>query len=213
MPLENMKFKLDTANAMIQTLPQSTIENMNNADELIRRSDILVTTCNELYKEVKDVGAYVKRPIGIWALTSKNVAMYLSKYDYDSPLVMSSAAIPGLFKNIPMSISLQLNGLFIIPGGEYLTVKYYYDKDNLPAGTFWNNQIRENALNYKNEHCIFPHIISVSDLNFEKEIENFKKYAKVVIFEMAAAIRAAEKTQRLDTIKEAGNKYGPQKGG
>ena len=180
---------------------------MNNADELIRRSDILVTTCNELYKEVKDVGAYVKRPIGIWALTSKDVAMYLSKYDYDSPLVMSSAAIPGLFKNIPMSISLQLNGLFVIPNGEHLTVKYYHEKDNLPHGPFWNNQIRENASNYKNEHYIFPHIISVSDINFEKEIENFKKYAKVVIFEMAAAIRATEKAQRLDTIKEAGKDY------
>ncbi len=44
---------------------------MSNADELIRRSDILVTTCNALYKEVKDVGAYVKRPTGIWALTGK----------------------------------------------------------------------------------------------------------------------------------------------
>ena len=120
---------------------------------------------------------------------------------------MSSAAIPGLFKNIPMSISLQLNGLFVIPDGEYLTIKYYHDKDNLPAVTFWNRQIQENALNYKNEHYAFPHIISVSDLNFEKEIENFKKYAKVVIFEMAAAIRAAAKAQRLDTIKEAGNKY------
>lgn len=119
---------------------------------------------------------------------------------------MSSAAIPGLFKNIPMTISLQLNGLFVIPDGEYLTIKYYHDKDNLPVGTFWK-QIQENTLKYKNEHYDFPHIISVSDLNFEKEIENFKKYAKVVIFEMAAAIRAAEKTQRLDTIKEAGNKY------
>lgn len=119
---------------------------------------------------------------------------------------MSSAAIPGLFKNIPMTISLQLNVLFVIPDGEYLTIKYYHDKDNLPVGTFWK-QIQENTLKYKNEHYDFPHIISVSDLNFEKEIENFKKYAKVVIFEMAAAIRAAEKTQRLDTIKEAGNKY------
>lgn len=202
-----MMFKLDAMNVMIQTLPQSTGEIMSNADELIRRSDILVTTCNELYKEVKDVGAYVKRPTGIWALTGKDVAMYLSRHDYDSPLVMSSAAIRGQFKNIPMTISLQLNGLFIIPDGEYLTVKYYHDKDDLPVGTFWSRQIRENTLNYKNEHYAFPHIISVSDLNFEKEIENFKKYAKVVIFEMAAAIRAAEKTQRLDIIKEAGNKY------
>lgn len=207
MPLENMKSKLDMINAMIQTLPQSTKEIMSNADELIRRSDILVNTCNELYKEVKDVGAYVKRQTGIMVVTGKDAAMYLSRHDYDSPLVMSSASIPGQFKNIPMSISLQLNGLFIIPDGEYLTVKYYYDKDDLPVGTFWNRRLRENTLNYKNEHCTFPHILSVSDMNFEKEIENFKKYAKVVIFEMAAAIRAAEKAQRLDTIKEAGNKY------
>lgn len=191
---------------MIQTLPQNTGEIMSNADELIRRSDILVTTCNALYKKVKDVGAYVKRPTGIWALTGKDAAMYLSRHDYDSPLVMSSAAIPGLFKNIPMTVSLQLNGLFIIPDGEYLTIKYYHDKDNFPVGSYWKH-IQENAFNYKNDHYVFPHIISVSDLNFEKEIENFKKYAKVVIFEMAAAIRAAEKTQRLDTIKEAGNKY------
>lgn len=180
---------------------------MSNADELIRRSDILVTTCNALYKEVKDVGAYVKRPTGIWALTGKVVAMYLSRHDYDSPLVMSSAAIPGLFKNIPMTISLQLNGLFVIPDDEYLTVKYYHDKDDLPVGTFWSSQIRENTVNYKNQHCTFPKIISVSDMNFEKEIWNFKKYAKVVIFEMAASIRAAEKAQRLDTIKESGDKY------
>lgn len=207
MPLENMKSKLDMINAMIQTLPQSTREIMNNADELIRRSDILVNTCNELYKEVKDVGAYVKRQTGIMVVTGKDAAMYLSRHDYDSPLVMSSAPIPGQFKNIPMSISPQLNGLFIIPDGEYLTVKYYYDKDDLPVGTFWNRRLRENTLNYKNEHCTFPHILSVSDMNFEKEIENFKKYAKVVIFEMAAAIRAAEKAQRLDTIKEAGKDY------
>lgn len=207
MPLENMKSKLDMINAMIQSLPQSTREIMSNADELIRRSDILVTACNELYKEVKDVGAYVKRQTGIMVVTGKDAAMYLSRHDYDSPLVMSSASIPGQFKNIPMSISLQLNGLFIIPDGEYLTVKYYYDKDDLPVGTFWNRRMRENTLNYKNEHCTFPHIISVSDMNFEKEIENFKKYAKVVIFEMAAAIRAAEKAQRLDTIKEAGKDY------
>ena len=206
MPLENMKFKLDTVNAMIKTLPQSTREIMNNADELIRRSVILATTCDELYSQVRDAGAYVKHPPNIINIASAK-ALYLSKYDYDSPLVMSSAAIPGLFKNIPMSISLQLNGLFVIPDGEFLTVKYYHEKDNLPYGPFWNNQIRENASNYKNEHCTFPHIIAVSDLNFEKEIENFKKYAKVVIFEMAAAIRAAEKTQRLDTIKEARNKY------
>ena len=207
MPLENMKFKLDTVNAMIQTLPQSTREIISNADELIRRSDILVNTCNELYLQVKDAGAYVKRPTGIFSIaTARDAAMYLSKHDYDSPLDMSSAAIPGLFKNIPMSISLQLNGLFVIPDGEYLTIKYYHDKDNLPVGSFWK-QIQENTLKYKNDHYVFPHIISVSDLNFEKEIENFKKYAKVVIFEMAAAIRAAEKTQRLDTIKEAGNKY------
>ena len=46
------------------------------------------------------------------------------------------------------------------------------------------------------------------DENVVDELKTtFKKYAKVVIFEMAAAIRAAEKTQRLDTIKEAGNKY------
>lgn len=45
MLLENMKFKLDAMNAMIQTLPQSTVEIMSNVDELIRRSDILVTTC------------------------------------------------------------------------------------------------------------------------------------------------------------------------
>ena len=201
-----MKFKLDKINAMIQTLPQSTREIMGNADELIRRSGILVTVCNELYKEVKDVGAYIKCPTGLWALTGKDAAMYLSRHDYDSPLVMSSAAIPGQFKNIPMSIALQLNGLFVIPDGEYLTIKYYHDKDNLPVGTFWK-QIQENTLKYKNEHYAFPHIIAVSDVNFEKEIENFKKYAKVVIFEMASAIRAAEKTQRLDTIKEAGNKY------
>ena len=203
---ENMKYKLDAMNAMIQTLPQSTGEIMSDADELIRRSDILVTTCNALYKEVKDVGAYVKRPTGIWALTGKDAAMYLSRHDYDSPLVISSAAIPGLFKNIPMTISLQLNGLFVIPDGEYLTIKYYHDKDNFPVGSFWKH-IQENTLKYKNEHYAFPHIISVSDLNFEKEIENFKKYAKVVIFEMTVAIRAAEKEQRLDTIKEAGNKY------
>lgn len=207
MPLENMKFDLDRLNAAIQSLPYSTREIMSNADELIRRSDILVTTCNELYKEVKDVGAYVKRQTGIMVVTGKDAAMYLSRHDYDSPLVMSSASIPGQFKNIPMSISLQLNGLFIIPDGEYLTVKYYYDKDDLPVGTFWNRRLRENTLNYKNEHCTFPHILSVSDMNFEKEIENFKKYAKVVIFEMAAAIRAAEKAQRLDTIKEAGKDY------
>lgn len=207
MPLENMKSKLDMINAMIQTLPQSTREIMSNADELIRRSDILVRACNELYLQVKDVGAYVKRATGLWAVTGKDAAMYLSTHDYDSPLVMSSAAIPGQFKNIPMSIKLQLNGLFIIPDGEYLTVKYYYDKDDLPVGTFWSRQIRENTLNYKNEHCTFPKIISVSDMNFEKEIGNFKKYAKVVIFEMAAAIRAAEKAQRLDTIKEAGKDY------
>lgn len=207
MPLENMKSKLDMINAMIQTLPQSTREIMNNVDELTRRSDILVKACNELYLQVKDVGAYVKRTTGLLAVTGKDAAMYLSKHDYDSLLVMSSAAIPGQFKNIPMSISLQLNGLFIIPDGEYLTVKYYHDKDDLPVGTFWNRQMRENTMNYKNEHCVFPHIISVSDMDFEKEIENFKKYAKVVIFEMAAAIRAAEKAQRLDTIKEAGNKY------
>lgn len=207
MPLENMKFDLDRLNAAIQSLPQSTREIMSNADELIRRSDILVTACNELYKEVKDVGAYVKRQTGIMVVTGKDAAMYLSRHDYDSPLVMSSASIPGQFKNIPMSISLQLNGLFIIPDGEYLTVKYYYDKDDLPVGTFWNRRLRENTLNYKNEHCTFPHILSVSDMNFEKEIENFKKYAKVVIFEMAAAIRAAEKAQRLDTIKEAGKDY------
>lgn len=72
-----MKFKLDAMNAMIQTLPQSTGEIMSNADELIRRSDILVTTCNALYKEV---GAYVKRPTGICALTGKDVAMYLSRH-------------------------------------------------------------------------------------------------------------------------------------
>ena len=180
---------------------------MGNADELIRRSGILVTVCNELYKEVKDVGAYIKCPTGLWALTGKDAAMYLSRHDYDSPLVMSSAAIPEQFKNIPMSIALQLNGLFVIPDAGYLTIKYYHDKDNLPVGAFWNRQIQENALNYKNEHCTFPHIIAVSDVNFEKEIENFKKYAKVVIFEMASAIRAAEKAQRLDTIKEAGKDY------
>ena len=202
-----MKFDLDRLNAAIQSLPQSTREIMNNADELIRRSDILVNTCNELYKEVKDVGAYVKRATGLWAVSGKDAAMYLSRHDYDSPLVMSSAAIPGQFKNIPMTISLQLNGMFVIPDGEYLTVKYYHDQDDLPVGTFWNRRMRENTLNYKNEHCTFPHIISVSDMNFEKEIENFKKYAKVVIFEMAAAIRAAEKAQRLDTIKEAGKDY------
>lgn len=208
MPLENMKFDLDRLNAAIQSLPQSTREIMSNADELIRRSDILVTACNELYKEVKDVGAYVKHPVGIFSIaTARDCALYLSNHDYDSPLVMSSAAIPGQFKNIPMSISLQLNGLFVIPDGEYLTVKYYYDKDDLPVGTFWSRQIKENTLNYKNEHCTFPHIISVSDIDFEKKIENFKKYAKVVIFEMAAAIRAAEKAQRLDTIKEAGKDY------
>ena len=207
MPLENMKSKLDMINAMIQTLPQSTREIMSNADELIRRSDILVRACNELYKEVKDVGAYVKRPTGLWEVTGKNAAMYLSRHDYDSPLVMSSASIPGQFKNIPMSLTLQLNGLFIIPDGEYLTVKYYHDQDDLPVGTFWSRQIRENTLKYKNEHCTFPHIISGSDMNFEKEIGNFKKYAKVIIFEMAAAIRAAEKAQRLDTIKEAGKDY------
>ena len=206
MLLDNMKFKLDKINAMIQTLPQSTREIMSNADELIRRSGILVTVCNELYKEVKDVGAYVKCPTGLWALTGKDTSMYLSRHDYDSPLVMSSAAIPGQFKNIPMSIALQLNGLFVIPDAGYLTIKYYHDKDNFPVGSFWKH-IQENTLKYKNEHYAFPHIISVSDLNFEKEIENFKKYAKVVIFEMAAAIRATEKTQRLDTIKEAGNKY------
>lgn len=208
MPLENMKFDLDRLNAAIQSLPQSTREIMSNADELIRRSDILVKACNELYKEVKDVGAYVKRATEpLWAVFGKIAALNLSRHDCDSPLVMSSASIPGQFKNIPMSISLQLNGLFIIPDGEYLTVKYYYDQDDLPVVTFWSRQIRENAVNYKNEHCTFPHIISVSDMSFEKEIENFKKYAKVVIFEMAAAIRAAEKAQRLDTIKEAGNKY------
>ena len=32
MLLENMKFKLDAMNAIIQTLPQSTRETMNNAD-------------------------------------------------------------------------------------------------------------------------------------------------------------------------------------
>lgn len=32
MLLENMKFKLDAMNAIIQTLPQSTREIMNNAD-------------------------------------------------------------------------------------------------------------------------------------------------------------------------------------
>ena len=207
MLLENMKFKLDAMNAIIQTLPQSTREIMGNADELIRRSGILVTVCNELYKEVKDVGAYIKCPTGLWALTGKDAAMYLSRHDYDSPLVMSSAAIPEQFKNIPMSIALQLNGLFVIPDAGYLTIKYYHDKDNLPVGAFWNRQIQENTLNYKNEHCTFPHIIAVSDVNFEKEIENFKKYAKVVIFEMASAIRAAEKAQRLDTIKEAGKDY------
>lgn len=207
MPLKNMNFELDRINALIQTLPQSTREIMNNADELIRRSGILVNACNELYLQVRDVGAYIKRPTGLFAVTGKDAALYLSQHDYDSPLVMSSAAIPGQFKNIPMSISLQLNGLFVIPDGQYLTVKYYHDKDDLPVGTFWSRQIRENTMNYKNEHCTFPHILSVSDMNFEKEIENFKKYAKVVIFEMAAAIRAAEKAQRLDTIKEAGNKY------
>jgi hypothetical protein len=181
---------------------------MSDADELIRRSDILVRACNELYIQVKDVGAYVKHPVGIFSIaTARDCALYLSSHDYDSPLVMSSAAIPGQFKNIPMSISLQLNGLFILPDGEYLTVKYYYDKDDLPVGTFWNRMIKENTLNYKNEHFNFPHIISVSDIDFEKKIENFKKYAKVVIFEMAAAIRAAEKAQRLDTIKEAGKDY------
>lgn len=207
MPLKNMNFELDRLNALIQTLPQSTREIMNNADELTRRSDILVKACSELYLQAKDVGAYLKRYNGISSVACKDAAMYLSSHDYDSPLVMSSAAIPGQFKNIPMSISLQLNGLFVIPDGEYLTVKYYYDKDDLPVGTFWNRRTRENTLNYKNEHCTFPHIISVSDMNFEKEIENFKKYAKVVIFEMAAAIRAAEKAQRLDTIKEAGKDY------
>ena len=167
---ENMKYKLDAMNAMIQTLPQSTREIMNNADELIRRSVILATTYDELYSQVRDAGAYVKHPPDIIGIASAK-ALYLSKYDYDSPLVMSSVVIPGLFKNIPMSISLQLNGLFVIPNGEYLTVKYYHEKDNLPYdGPFWNNQIRENASNYKNEHCIFPHIISVSDINFEKEI-------------------------------------------
>src|SRR5574344_1004542 len=124
------------------------------------------TYCVNTYKEVKEVGAYVNRPTGIWALTGKDVAMYLSRHDYDSLLVMSSAAIPGLLKNIPMTISLQLNGLFVIPDGEYLTIKYYHDKDNFPAVTFWNRQIQENALKYKNEHYAFPHIISVSDLNF-----------------------------------------------
>lgn len=207
MPLENMKFDLDRLNALIQTLPQSTREIMNNADELTRRSDILVKACSELYIQVKDVGAYLKRYNDVSAVSCKDAALYLSQHDYDSPLVMSSAPIPGQFKNIPMSISLQLNGLFVIPDGEYLTVKYYHDKDDLPVGTFWNRQIQENTLNYKNEHCTFPHILSVSDMNFEKEIENFKKYAKVVIFEMAAAIRAAEKAQRLDTIKEAGKDY------
>ena len=201
-----MKFDLDRLNAMVQSLPASTREIMSNADELIRRSDILVKACNELYIQVKDVGAYVKRPTGLWAVTGKDAAMYLSKHDYDSPLVMTSAAIPGQFKNIPMTISLQLNGMFIIPDGEYLTVKYYYDKDDLPVGTFWCRHL-ENTLKYKNEHCTFPNRISVSDLNFEKEIENLKKYAKVVIFEMALAIRAAEKAQRLDTIKEAGKDY------
>ena len=205
MLLDNMKFKLDKINAMIQTLPQSTREIMSNADELIRRSGILAATCNELYIQVRDVGAYVKPSPDILGIAAaRQAAMYLSEHDYDSPLIMSSY---GPFKNIPMSISLQLNGLFVIPDGEYLTIKYYHDKDNLPVVTFWNRQIQENAFNYKNDHYVFPHIISVSDLNFEKEIENFKKYAKVVIFEMAAAIRAAEKTQRLDTIKEAGNKY------
>lgn len=208
MPLENMKFKLDKINAMIQRLPQSTREIMSNADELIRRSDILVTACNELYKEVVDVGAYVKHPTGIISIASaRDAAMYLSDHDYDSPLVLSSAAIPGQFKNIPMSISLQMNGLFVLPDGEYLTVKYYHDKDSLPVGTFWSRQIQEKTLEYKNEHYNFPNIISVSDINFEKEIEDFKKYAKVVIFEMAAAIRAAEKEQRLNTIKEAGKDY------
>lgn len=207
MPLENMKFKLDKINAMIQPSPKSTREIMSNADELIRRSDILVNACNELYIQVKDVGVYVKRLKGLWSVTGNNTAMYLSKHDYDSPLVMSSAALPGTLKNIPMTIALQLNGLFILPDGEYLTVKYYYDKDDLPVGTFWRRQIQENTLNYKNAHCTFPNRISVSDLNFEKEIEDFKKYAKVVIFEMAAAIRAAEKAQRLNTIKEAGKDY------
>lgn len=208
MPLENMKFKLDKINAAIQSLPQNTREIMNNAVELIRRSDILVKTCNELYIQVKDVSAYVKHPVGIFSIaTARDCALYLSSHDYDSPLVMSSAAIPGMFKNIPMSVSLQLNGLFVIPDGEYLTVKYYHDKDDLPVGTFWNRQMRENTMNYKNEHCAFPHIIAVSGIDFEKKIENFKKYAKVVIFEMAVAIRAAEKAQRLDTIKEAGKDY------
>jgi len=208
MPLENMKFKLDKINAMIQGLPQSTREIMSNADEVIRRSGILVNACNELYKEVVDVGAYVKHPTGMLSIaTARDAALYLSDHDYDSPLVMSSAAIPGQFKNVPMSITLQMNGLFVLPDGEYLTVKYYHDKDDLPVGTFWNRQIQEKTVNYKNEHYNFPHIIAVSDINFEKEIEDFKKYAKVVIFEMAAAIRAAEKTQRLNTIKEAGKDY------
>lgn len=65
MPLENMKFDLDTLNAAIQSLPQRTREIISNADELIRRSDILVTACNELYIQIKDVGAYVKRPTGL----------------------------------------------------------------------------------------------------------------------------------------------------
>lgn len=33
MLLENMKFKLDAMNAMIQTLPQSTVEIMSNVDD------------------------------------------------------------------------------------------------------------------------------------------------------------------------------------
>lgn len=80
MPLENMKFDLDRLNAAIQSLPQSTREIMSNADELIRRSDILVKACNELYLQVKDVGAYVKRPVGIFSIaTARDCSLYLSR--------------------------------------------------------------------------------------------------------------------------------------
>ena len=79
MLLGNMKFKLDAVNTMIQTLPQSTREIMNNTDELIRRSGILVTACNELYIQVRDVGAYVKHPPNIISIASaRHAALYLS---------------------------------------------------------------------------------------------------------------------------------------
>lgn len=205
MPLDNLKCNLDIVKGIINGLPDDIKKVMNDKDELIRRSDILVNTCNELYIQVRDVGAYIKRPTGIMAVTSKEAAMYLSSHDYDSPIVLSSASIPGELRNIPMTLSLQLNGAMIIPDGQYMTVKYYHDRDSLPIGSFWNRQAK--TIHYQNNICTMPRVIAVYEFDFEKKIENFKKYAKEIIFEMAAAIRAAEKAQRLDTIKEAGKDY------